>query len=63
MTVVRDLAPEIFLVVSRRCTRPFMPEFWRNTAEDLDTLKRYGYAAIDMVVSNLYPFQETVAQQ
>ncbi len=35
----------------------------RNTAEDLDTLKRHGYAAIDMVVSNLYPFQETVAQQ
>src|SRR5690606_26593312 len=35
----------------------------RNTAEDLDTLKRHGYAAIDMVVSKLYPFQETVAQQ
>lgn len=35
----------------------------RNTPEDLDTLKRHGYAAIDMVVSNLYPFQETVAQQ
>ena len=35
----------------------------RNTSEDLEMLKRHGYAAVDMVVSNLYPFQETVAQQ
>ena len=24
-------AGRFFLVVSRRCTRPFMPEFWRTT--------------------------------
>jgi phosphoribosylaminoimidazolecarboxamide formyltransferase/IMP cyclohydrolase len=34
----------------------------RDTEEDMDTLRRYGYAPVDMVVSNLYPFQETVAQ-
>jgi phosphoribosylaminoimidazolecarboxamide formyltransferase / IMP cyclohydrolase len=35
----------------------------RNTPEDLDDLKRFGFAPINMVVSNLYPFQQTVAQK
>jgi phosphoribosylaminoimidazolecarboxamide formyltransferase/IMP cyclohydrolase len=35
----------------------------RDTAEDMETLNRHNYAPIDLVVSNLYPFQETVAQQ
>lgn len=35
----------------------------RDTAEDMETLRRHGYAPIDMVVCNLYPFQETVAHQ
>lgn len=34
----------------------------RDTEEDMETLRRQGYAPIDMVVSNLYPFQQTVAQ-
>lgn len=34
----------------------------RDKAEDLESLKDYGYAPINMVVCNLYPFQETVAQ-
>jgi phosphoribosylaminoimidazolecarboxamide formyltransferase / IMP cyclohydrolase len=35
----------------------------RNRQEDIDTLTQYGYAPINMVVCNLYPFQETVAQK
>lgn len=35
----------------------------RDTEADMETLRRHGYAPIDMVVSNLYPFQETVAQE
>ncbi|MBZ0301223.1 MAG: bifunctional phosphoribosylaminoimidazolecarboxamide formyltransferase/IMP cyclohydrolase, partial [Anaerolineae bacterium] len=35
----------------------------RNTPEDIETLNRHGFAPINMVVSNLYPFQETVAQK
>src|SRR5690606_15839727 len=35
----------------------------RNTEADMETLRRHGYAPIDMVVSNLYPCQETVAQE
>ncbi|MBL8160822.1 MAG: bifunctional phosphoribosylaminoimidazolecarboxamide formyltransferase/IMP cyclohydrolase [Anaerolineae bacterium] len=34
----------------------------RDKAEDLASLSEYGYAPINMVVCNLYPFQETVAQ-
>jgi phosphoribosylaminoimidazolecarboxamide formyltransferase/IMP cyclohydrolase len=34
----------------------------RNTDEDMETLRRHNYAPIDMVVCNLYPFQQTVAQ-
>ena len=34
----------------------------RDRAEDLEDLKANGYAPINMVVCNLYPFQETVAQ-
>ena len=34
----------------------------RDTDEDMETLRRHGYAPIDLVVCNLYPFQETVAQ-
>lgn len=34
----------------------------RDKAEDLENLKEFGYAPINMVVCNLYPFQETVAQ-
>ncbi len=34
----------------------------RDTKEDMETLSRYHYAPIDVVVCNLYPFQETVAQ-
>jgi phosphoribosylaminoimidazolecarboxamide formyltransferase / IMP cyclohydrolase len=33
----------------------------RATAEDEQALAAFGYIPIDMVVSNLYPFQETVA--
>ena len=35
----------------------------RDTDADMETLRRHGYAPIDMVVSNLYPFQETIAQE
>lgn len=35
----------------------------RNNQEDMDTLNAYGFAPINMVVCNLYPFQETVAQK
>ncbi len=34
----------------------------RDRAEDLEDLKANGYAPINMVVCNLYPFQQTVAQ-
>ena len=34
----------------------------RDTAEDMETLSRHGYAPIDIVVCSLYPFQRTVAQ-
>lgn len=34
----------------------------RDKAEDLAALTEHGYAPINMVVCNLYPFQETVAQ-
>src|ERR1043165_3945593 len=34
----------------------------RDKQEDLDSLKEFGYAPINMVVCNLYPFQDTVAQ-
>jgi AICAR transformylase/IMP cyclohydrolase PurH len=35
----------------------------RDRAEDMEELARAGYAPIKMVVCNLYPFQETVAQK
>ncbi len=35
----------------------------RNTQRDLADLKSAGYAPINMVVCNLYPFQEAVAQK
>jgi phosphoribosylaminoimidazolecarboxamide formyltransferase/IMP cyclohydrolase len=34
----------------------------RRTPEHLEELERYGLAPIDLVVVNLYPFQETVAR-
>ena len=34
----------------------------RRTPEHLDELARHGLAPIDLVVCNLYPFQQTVAQ-
>ncbi|MCA9886174.1 MAG: bifunctional phosphoribosylaminoimidazolecarboxamide formyltransferase/IMP cyclohydrolase PurH, partial [Anaerolineae bacterium] len=34
----------------------------RSTASDSEELQQHGYAPIDMVVCNLYPFQETVAK-
>lgn len=34
----------------------------RDKAEDTESLKAHGYAPINMVVCNLYPFQQTVAQ-
>src|SRR5260221_3277412 len=34
----------------------------RDTDEDMKALQEQGYAPISLVVSNLYPFQETVAQ-
>ncbi|MEO1645838.1 MAG: bifunctional phosphoribosylaminoimidazolecarboxamide formyltransferase/IMP cyclohydrolase, partial [Chloroflexota bacterium] len=34
----------------------------RDKATDMDELAEHGYAPINMVVCNLYPFQETVAQ-
>ena len=34
----------------------------RDRAEDLEDLRANGFAPINMVVCNLYPFQETVAQ-
>lgn len=34
----------------------------RDRAEDLEDLKRQNYAPINMVVCNLYPFQETIKQ-
>jgi phosphoribosylaminoimidazolecarboxamide formyltransferase / IMP cyclohydrolase len=33
----------------------------RDNADDVETLARHGITAIDMVVSNLYPFVQTVA--
>jgi phosphoribosylaminoimidazolecarboxamide formyltransferase/IMP cyclohydrolase len=35
----------------------------QDRQEDIDDLNRMGYAPINMVVCNLYPFQETVAQK
>ncbi|WP_119072924.1 bifunctional phosphoribosylaminoimidazolecarboxamide formyltransferase/IMP cyclohydrolase [Aggregatilinea lenta] len=34
----------------------------RGTTEDIETLSGFGYTPIDMVVCNLYPFQETIAK-
>src|SRR5258708_39645060 len=34
----------------------------RDTDEDMKALQEQGYAPIALVVSNLYPFQETVAK-
>lgn len=34
----------------------------RDRADDMDELNRHGYAPINLVVSNLYPFQETIAK-
>jgi phosphoribosylaminoimidazolecarboxamide formyltransferase/IMP cyclohydrolase len=34
----------------------------RDNAEDMRSLQQSGYAPINMVICNLYPFQETVAQ-
>jgi phosphoribosylaminoimidazolecarboxamide formyltransferase/IMP cyclohydrolase len=34
----------------------------RDKQEDLDDLREFGYAPINMVVCNLYPFHETTAQ-
>jgi len=34
----------------------------RDSDEDMDTLRRHGYAPVEMVVCNLYPFHPTVAQ-
>jgi phosphoribosylaminoimidazolecarboxamide formyltransferase/IMP cyclohydrolase len=34
----------------------------RDTDEDMETLRRHGYAPVEMVVCNLYPFQQTIAQ-
>ncbi len=34
----------------------------RDRAEDLEDLRANGFAPINMVICNLYPFQETVAQ-
>ncbi len=34
----------------------------RGTEEDLEDLTSFGYAPINMVVCNLYPFRETVSQ-
>ncbi|NWF68709.1 MAG: bifunctional phosphoribosylaminoimidazolecarboxamide formyltransferase/IMP cyclohydrolase [Chloroflexi bacterium] len=35
----------------------------RDKAEDLQDLQRFGFAPINMVICNLYPFRETVAQK
>lgn len=35
----------------------------RDRQEDIEDLHRFGYAPINMVICNLYPFQETVAQK
>ena len=34
----------------------------RDKAEDLESLQQFGFAPINMVVCNLYPFQQTVSQ-
>lgn len=34
----------------------------RDNEADLQELAEYGYAPIDMIICNLYPFQETIAQ-
>ncbi len=34
----------------------------RDKAEDLESLEKFGFAPINMVVCNLYPFQQTVSQ-
>lgn len=35
----------------------------RDTEADMETLRKHGYAPIDLVICNLYPFQETIAQE
>lgn len=35
----------------------------RDTEADMETLREHGYAPISLVVSNLYPFRETVARK
>lgn len=39
------------------------PILSRDTPEDLEDLRKMGYAPITLVVCNLYPFQDTVAQK
>lgn len=34
----------------------------RDNQDDMNSLKKYGYAPINMVVCNLYPFQKTATQ-
>jgi phosphoribosylaminoimidazolecarboxamide formyltransferase / IMP cyclohydrolase len=34
----------------------------RDNPKDIDEIKRYGIDTIDMVVVNLYPFEETIAR-
>jgi phosphoribosylaminoimidazolecarboxamide formyltransferase/IMP cyclohydrolase len=41
----------------------FAPILARETGEDMDTLAEHGYAPVDLVVCNLYPFQQTVARR
>ncbi len=50
---VKTLHPAIHAPILARGTNP----------DDLDTLARLGYPRIDMVVVNLYPFEEVAARQ
>ncbi len=38
------------------------PILARDSQEDMETLRQQGFAPIDLVVCNLYPFQETIRQ-
>ena len=50
---VKTLHPKIFAGILAR----------RDNAEDMKTLKKSGIKPIDLVVVNLYPFEETVADE
>jgi phosphoribosylaminoimidazolecarboxamide formyltransferase/IMP cyclohydrolase len=65
VTDVADVTgfPEMMDGGSRRCTRRCMAGCWRcaTMPEHVAAMEEHGIGAIDLLVVNLYPFEETVA--